>query len=996
MMIHENKAGKLWLKTLLLVLCCALAVMTAAIPVLAKQTAMSGVTIENEYEFGTVFTVPERTVTAGGETVPMTHTVVYPDGTSTLKSEITLNMSGVYTVCYQAFAGGKPYADEISFQVKEYLYYFDTDKSSARYAEGQGLLVELAEGDTMHFNAVIEMNDLTVNDVLLEAFATPEEQGRFDFKRLYFTFTDVEDPSNYLTFSARHTASSVDAPYSYAMVGGNGQLLTGMEQFNGELKKHVEGTSNFGQSFPHSFKDSTKGTIQFRYDAKALTAYIGVRSIAQLDNPEHFSDLWTGFSSGRVRLSVTAGMYETSTARFCLKEIKGVDLSAGKLEDTTGPVITIDNPYTQMPAAAKGGSYSVFPATARDANTGTCPVKVQVWYNYTAANAAMVEVADGKFTTDRVGNYAIVYEATDRLGNATKQILWVYAGESVTKPTVRLAEEPSAALELGQLLVPAKYSLSCHSGEATLEITAQFDGETVDIADGSFRPEKAGTYTVTYTVSDYIGQTGTASYKVEVKAGDQPVFVDRPAFPAVLIAGCQYTLPELYANDYRSGQLERKLTGAQITDAQGSQQIAPGGTFQPQVENNGDTITAVYSCDGATYTQEIPVIQPWYKEEGSSRPKLSLENYLYSADSALNYVKNDDSITISAKTANGGWSFANQQVAENFNLILRGIGDKSQFDALDITLSDAADPTIAVTLRLVNNGEDKAQLQLGNTQAAAASAFGLGSEFILKYASGSMFVGGTGYAIEADDSGRPFQGFPSGKLVAGIRFVGASQGAAYDLLSVNGYTMSNLASDRTGPVIVVLGEYGGSCSIGQELTIPAAQAGDVLDANTTFHITVTDPAGEVVTATDGTKLAKADPGVGYTIKLDQYGQYNVRLVAADTFNGKANETVLPYTINVDDEEAPVLTFTSDLSDTATVGTVLTLPGFTVEDNVTAQENIVIAKYVYTPSGRLLRLTGDSITAGQAGSYEFRIYVSDEAGNLLLIRKTVTVTEKEGE
>ncbi len=996
-MTKSSKTGSTLLRTLLVMLCAVLVLSSVAVLALADQPVWSEVTILDEYAYGAEFTVPERTVTVGGTAVEATHTVIYPDGTSTLKNTIQLNMSGLYTVTYQAVAEGRPYVQEHQFMVADYLYFFETDKSSAKYDPQQGLLVELAEGDTMHFNAVMDLRDIDLEDILLEAFATPTEKGRLDFQRLYFTFTDVEDPNNYLMFSARHTASTVDAPYSYAMVAGNGQLLTGIELFNNELKKHVEGTSNFGRPFPHSFKDSTAGTIELRYDSATMTAYVWNQVIATLNDPAHFSDMWSGFTSGKVRLSVTAGMYEGTIAKFCLKSVKDVDLSAGKMADTEGPVIKIDTPYTDgMPAAVKGGSYSIYPATARDANSGDCQVKTSVWYNYTSPNATLVDIVDGKFTTSHMGNYAIVYEASDRMGNLTREILWVYSHETVEKPTVQILPEHATQLELGQILVPADYEVQSHSGEAAVKITATLGDAVVDITAGGYRPEKAGTYVITYTATDYLGQTGSASYEVTAKAGSTPVFVDAPLFPAVLIEGATYQLPELYANDYRSGQLERKLVSAEVTDASGTKQVAAGGVFTPKTANHGDMLTVVYSCDGAQLTVQLPVIQAWYTEEGSSRPKLNLQNYLFSAENQLDYIKNDASITVIAKQPQASWLFANQMVAENFEMILKGIAEKSDFEALLVTLSDANDPAISLSVKLLNKGKNNAEVQIGDIRGSVTAAFGQNAEFLLGYKGQQITIGSSAYTITTDANGNAFAGFPSGKLTVSVSFVEAQQGAAYDVVSVNGYAMSNLTSDRTGPKIVVLGDYGGSFSINQQITIPAALAGDALDPTVTFSMTVKDPQGNVVTTTDGVKLENVDPTVAYTVLLDQYGQYSVRLVAADTFNARPNETVRPYTINVDDEVAPEITFTSTFADTAKVGDVLVMPSFTVSDNVTPAEEIVVVKYVYTPSGRLLRLDGasNSITAAQEGTYEFRIYVSDAAGNLQLIRKSVTVTADE--
>ncbi len=405
-----------------------------------------------------------------------------------------------------------PYVDEISFSVADHLYYFDTDKSSASYEAGKGLAVQLAEGDTMHFNAVIDMNTLRMQDILLEAFATPPEKGRFDFQRLYFTFTDVEDPSKTLTISARHSASSDDSPYTYAMAAGNGQLLTGVELFGGQLKIHVEGTSNYGRPFPHSFKDSSAGTIVLRYAPDTMQAYAGNQLIADLNDPATFSNLWEGFTSGRVRLSITGGMYEGAVGRFCIKSLKDVDLSAGELIDTKGPDITVQCPFVNnMPAALKGSSYRIYPATARDANTGVCQVKTTVWYNYTANNAVMVDVVDGVFATDYVGTYAIVYEASDRLGNKSTQVLWVNSYEEIQKPSITLNQEADTQLELGELLLPLTYRAVSHSGDAQVTITAKFGDEVYDIADGRFRPENAGDYLITYTVKDYPLYAKTAS-----------------------------------------------------------------------------------------------------------------------------------------------------------------------------------------------------------------------------------------------------------------------------------------------------------------------------------------------------------------------------------------------------------------------------------------------------------------------------------------------------
>lgn len=77
-----------------------------------------------------------------------------------------------------------------------------------------------------------------------------------------------------------------------------------------------------------------------------------------------------------------------------------------------------------------------------------------------------------------------------------------------------------------------------------------------------------------------------------------------------------------------------------------------------------------------------------------------------------------------------------------------------------------------------------------------------------------------------------------------------------------------------------------------------------------------------------------------------------------------------------------------------IGDVIVIPDFTVTDNVTAAEELRIAKYVLTADGRLIELTGTSnaFRPAMAGEYEVRIIAVDAAGNIAMVRQIVTVTE----
>ena len=145
-------------------------------------------------------------------------------------------------------------------------------------------------------------------------------------------------------------------------------------------------------------------------------------------------------------MSITAGMYNSSSANFCITKLHGVDLTAEKFLDGDKPVITVDNKYDKMPEAKKGMSYPIPSATAYDLYSGDCEVKTSVWYNYTSTNAVLTPIADGRFVTDRVGDYAIVYEATDNYGNTASEVLWVHASENIALPEIEITGTPDAEI----------------------------------------------------------------------------------------------------------------------------------------------------------------------------------------------------------------------------------------------------------------------------------------------------------------------------------------------------------------------------------------------------------------------------------------------------------------------------------------------------------------------------------------------------------------------
>lgn len=969
--------------------------------------------IEAEYDFGEEFTLPLRTVSIGEDAVSAETVLQYPDGSATKQAQVTLSQSGIYTLSYSARLGGKAYAQTESFTVNDDLYYVNSRNSSVTYGSyttthngsthenKPGLMVRLAEGDTLTFSKVIDVSDVTLSDVLVEGFATPDVVGQADFKRLFFTFTDAENPNIYMRVSCRQSAEGDNYPTTYYLAAGNSQPLTGWEAAWNRL--HID--NEWGAQASHSFslqygangtswREPEEMPISLRYDASTLSVYTGATMIIDFDNPTYFNTLWRGFPSGKVRLSVTASMYNAETANFCITKVMGMDLTEEKFYDTEGPELTVDNEYETMPEALVGGSYPVPSATAKDIYSGVCEVQTSVWYNYTSENAVLVDIVNGRFDIDRAGTYAIVYDSADKQGNVSSSILWVHASDSLEKPTISLVGTPQTELSVGEVIELYDYEVQSFSGNPSVKVTVESEDGTQEIGAQGYRVEKAGEYTVTYTVSDYIGQTGTVTYVVNATIGDAPVFIDTPALPMVFIGGSEYTLPVFYAHDYAAGPSALLTAYAEITDAAGTRTVQAGETFVPTVSANGDTVKIVFQCEGAEYPEIfVPTILAWVEDASTGRPRLQIENYFYSENNDVSYTKNSDSVTVTAGTADGGWVFANDMLAYDFSVEVKGVVAKSNYESLKIVLMDAEDPDIRIETELMNY-ETETDIRIGNTELGLSGNLRTGSSYVIGFKNGYLTVDGINIAqVTETYDGKAFDGFPSGRLYVGIYFNGATAGDAYQVLDVNGHTINNSTTDRVSPKIVVYGDHGGSFEFGQTVTLAIADASDVVDPNVVISMTVTDGSGNVVKDINGVLLQNVDPRVEYQVKLESYGQYSVVISADDTFNQRANNRKYTYALNVDDDAAPEIEFSGDFVSTAKVGDVLIIPDFTVSDNITAAENIVVTKYVLTPNGVLVTLSGasNSIRTATAGEYEFRIIAMDEAGNITMVRKAITVT-----
>ena len=1021
-----------------------------------QSATWSGETLNNSYDLGVDLTIPDRTVTVGDETVTASHCVIFPDGSSSYADTISLNISGRYELTYTAKIGEKVYNDTHGFQVVNALFavsdpessaVYTTDPGNTRYDTTSGVLVNLVKGDTLTFNQLISVDDLVNGNYFIEGLIYPESIGASGFSRLTITLTDVNNPEIYVNITLGERLV-VDERFgeAYAYAGGNGQSMVGVQtDGSGNYQKHFT-DDGFGQSIYLPFRgkhtigmpsgvpnytyevyaDDYPFRLSFDADSKEIwhstnynntidgkdydqtkepnkddvhmTSNAWNKIVTDLDNPTYYNTLWSGFESDYVRLTVSADKYNAKYATFCITNVVGMDLSVNSFEITSAPTITVQGEANSLPVAKVGGTYPLTAATAFDVYSGDVDVKTNVYYNYFSDDKVAVKMEDGKFSVPYEGYYAIVYTASNHVGNVSEKVLWVYASTSVEPIGVTFGEYASTSL-IGEFIPYATAELSGGSGEKSVVVYAKHkeSGEIITTKDG-FVPEKTGVWQVIYEATDYIGQITTVNYEVTVERNENPVLVDSVVLPKVFISGGRFALPEIYGNVYSGDEKTRVLCKVRIVDANGTKEYDAGSEFVPEVSANGDLVKVTYLCNGKElYSQDVMTVVPY---NGAT---LDFGAYFITNDSMGEKTEEGYVLTSNDGTDKISFLYANPIVAQNMEITLRCPVKTANYNEIIVTLTDANDNNNVVEA-VFRQENGKVKLFVGDKVYETANSFSADNfNLQLKFANNSFVFADLSFPVLSTVSGEEFEGFSSDKVYISVSANNASVGSQIGVVSIRDYAFKTQPRDVIKPYFVSY-DKNGIGIIGQNYTIIPISAGDVISHSVSVLMKVIDPDGEVVISVDGVNLDNCDAFAEHIITTSKVGDYKVMYTISenDDFEARKFTTNYTFTIKVYDTVAPTVEFTSKHTETAKVGDTLIFPNFTVTDNDSTSDEMIIYVYVINPNGMLQSIDANlvngkiedldknSIVCSTAGEYTLQVMAIDASGNITVAKKTVTV------
>lgn len=1024
-------------KTKTIVVAFALAVLVATsavvLPAIANELASykwTGETVADKYSYGQTFDVPDRKL--DGADVDVYHSLLFPDGTASYAKSVKLNMSGEYKLTYTAKVNGKVYNETHLFDVRHTTYDVSDKNSSAVYKtpdnvrnkDVKGVVVSLAQKDTFTVNQAIALSNFTSDNYFVEGFVINQTVGAGAFTRFIVTLTDFENPDVYLKIIVNERTSQDTKGVAFAAACGNGQLPVGLENYKpGTMDdiSTVHKNDGLGQwiNMPFRGQNTIVGSASYTYDTynddypfrfgydpstqqvwhstnfnvpndknysdpnpdkdKVRTDSTDFKKIVNdLDDSRYNDSLWSGFTSGYVKLSITAENYTSTYAQFCITDVLGVDLSEAEFEVTEQPTITVDTDYDEMPNAVVGKDYPVPSASAYDLYSGNVDVTTNVWYNYNGADKLSVSLVDGKFVPKNAGYYAIVYSATNGSGVVSEKVLWVYAKTTATPITVNLSTDRVTSCKAGEFVPYADADVSGGNGKLHLSVYAKSGDDKLSGGNG-FRPEKTGPWQVVYNVVDYVGNTVSVSYDVSVTSNDAPVLVDNVTLPQAFVSEAKFVLPEVYANKYGANGVQRILCDVKVAYKDKIEEYKSGDEFVPVVAANGDKIAVTYLCEGIElYSAEVPCVVIY--EEGY----LKYENYFLTTNASGNKSSNDGYVLTALDDGTMKLTYANALVAQQSSFVFRSFASATNYNEVVVTLTDAAnaDNAVQATFKQVGN---KVWLFVGSRSYRTDYAFNdKNFDISLGFQDGAFVYDGDNFAVTNKVNGDKFEGFVSDKVYVSVQVNNCAAGNKFAVMSLRKYKFEGQDEDLVRPYIVVNGEVASIAKLGDVVTLPSISVGDVICPNVTVFMQVFAPDGTIVKDVNGVLLDGCNAFVDYKFTVEQSGSYKVTysVKEAELFEYVAPfDNVWTYEVAVYDSTEPTITITSSVPSGVKQGEKVLVPTFSVTDDFTAADDLIVYMYLTTPTGQTQRVTKQAVVCNTKGTYKFTITAIDEAGNI---------------
>ncbi|MBR2376080.1 MAG: hypothetical protein IKA88_07315 [Clostridia bacterium] len=882
-------------------------------------------------------------------------------------------------------------------------YEVSSTSSSVRYGsferlpDTEGIAVELMNGDVFRYNKPIDLRGMTSVDPLVEICVVPEEFGVADCTSMQIILTDVYDEKNTVTVDV-HDADGLKN-MSYATASAAGQPFKGCENggkiWTGTRWGQWVWMSFFGETNSNiTSHDNNKICLAYDYANKAVNfyAHAATRVFADFDDPDYYPELWEGFTTGEVFLSIKCDNYVNPRANFVVTQVQNHDLSQAEYTDDVAPVINIDyNGYENaLPTAVVGRPYSVFDALGADNRDGYIDPQVKVYRNYTMSKKANVACDGETFIPTAADTYYIVYTAEDEFENLTTEVVAVKAVDATNPITLTFTQGETAGVIGNEIRLPS-VTTNGGSGRVALTESLTVNGKEYTISDGYFTPYEAGEYIYTVTGTDYVGQYKTETYKIQIETTDVPVFKAKPTLPKYFLVGKSYTLPTVTAYDY-SDNSERTIT-TKVYEKVGETEKEISGAYVP--EQAGD-VTIVYKANNGL--KEASISYPATAVDVSGAEGISVAKYFYGENIAV--TSYDTYVNLAAtEVCDVSAEYVMPMSTFLTNVAFNVPQESGNFKYLNFYYYNYHNPDNFLKFTYENIGNGNLRFYVNGNSAVATSLLlkfdGTANTFTLNGKKKTVLADSTlGQLTPVTEyaNGTPLKTSVLDSLCYfKVELAGVTGAAAINISNLSSQQMSKDEFDMQEPLVYVQSSVLGDMSLNTEFTLPAACIFDMLDPEITTALKITKPDGTCVVDVNGLELNQVAIDRAYTFVFDSYGTYRITYYAADS-SGNMN-LMAGFVIGVIDEVAPEITFAEKIISQVEVGTAIYIPPMTVTDNYsqTVEKQI----FVIASNGNVYKISEgtDGFVPTETGSYIVRYIAIDEFGNMNMQQFVVNVMER---
>lgn len=971
--------------------------------------------IPDSFAVGSTYEFPSAEFYLGDETAVVTAKIITPYGEQK-SGEITFSEVGKYTLDYTAVLGGENRNCSKDIFVKHKITDdFDTDASYSSMKsnnETTGVKLTLTDNKTITYGKTIDLSEYTFNDktnngkTLLEVSFDPKNIGSTDLDSFFVVLTDKYDSTNYISVRLKYLSYTPMATFMRARAANQTAWVGYYYDFFSTARRadaattHEEGGFICSGSFTHAIDnydfDFMSMKLYFDYETKCLYSQpLWLTGHDDLNgHPEYNSRLvpwlvydfdstdtelsagnkpWNGFSTGEVILSIYAKGASSGADVFMLT-VDGENLSDPLFDDNQAPIVTVDVDENAVPFAKVGSPYKIFDYTATDADSKITDKGVVV-INDASGKTAEINV-DGTFTPLE-GTYTFLYYAVDAFGHRTEKKIRVTAKRNIDEPSLSVSSDMPSQAKYGETVTIADYEVTnVGAGMAAVTIDVKCGNESIPVVNGKFECKgAAGIYTVTYTITDYIGQSGKVRKRINVTRSEElGVNEESINLPKAFMHGDKFVFDN-YTAVYYDANLNEIIVPATITvvDGNGTTTIGQDGVYSPKATESRSyaTVTVSFARDRLkkTIARDIPI-----------RTAKNGDGYI-----ANYFVTNNASISMNSNgltfTDDGGeemsFSFVRPIFAEEATF--RFIAEASRFNAqsFNVTLSDKQNGLQKIVLTFTKSGK-LWYCSLNGCEKALTYADADGYLQINYNNANKTVTDANGSIIGVADKtagGAEFVGFASGYLYLDCNVTGISSTTEIGIRTINNQTINSVKRDMQKPYIKAVGAYDGRVPVGEEIKLGSVIAYDVLS-----------PLGEVtvnVKLGAETFITEKTLREGETFKVNECGKYIITFKVADKNGNSATDYV---DFSVYDPVKPTLEFDRTLESEVKVGRALKLSGYTVKDN--QKDKVVVRIYVISPDGAREAVNGGEYTFGKKGTYTVVYMAADPNNNFVIYRFVV--------